>query len=141
MRHEFFIPMARLPTVTHQEKDITFREGTGKNGKKKILPIVYEGAELKAVRQLFTDHLSGHIPDVMFAGPLSVVVKWCFPCTGNHKPGDWKTTKPDTHNLNKLPFDVMTDLKFWTDDAIVCREIIEKFYNDVPGIYIAIENL
>lgn len=136
MRHEFFIPMARLPTITHQEKDITF---TMKGGKPK--PIVYEPSELKAVRQLLTDHFAGHVPPKQFSGPLQCVVKWCYPADDKHLPGTWKPTKPDTHNLNKLPFDVMTDLKFWTDDAIVCREIIEKFYNDVPGIYIAIENL
>lgn len=136
MRHEFFIPMAHPPDVTHQEKEITF---VMKDGKPK--PRVYEGAELKAVRQLFTDHFAGHVPEQKFTGALQCVIKWCYPADDKHPPGTWKTTKPDTHNLNKLPFDVMTDLKFWTDDAIVCREIIEKFYNDIPGIYIAIENL
>jgi Holliday junction resolvase RusA-like endonuclease len=137
MRHEFFIPMAKLPTVTHQEKDITFT--VGDDGKPK--PVVYEPAELKAVRVKLRDHLAGHIPLAPFAGPLQVVVKWCFPVTGHHLNGEFKITKPDTHNMNKLLFDVMTDLGFWRDDAQVASEIIQKFWADLPGIYISIENL
>jgi Holliday junction resolvase RusA-like endonuclease len=38
-------------------------------------------------------------------------------------------------------FDIMTKLKYWTDDALVASEIIEKFYSKVPGIYVRIESL
>lgn len=37
--------------------------------------------------------------------------------------------------------DVLTKLGFWKDDAIVCSEIIEKFWAVHPGIYIKIEEL
>jgi len=37
--------------------------------------------------------------------------------------------------------DVMTDLGYWTDDALVASEITEKFYSKVPGIYICIEEI
>lgn len=30
---------------------------------------------------------------------------------------------------------------FWTDDALVASEMCEKFWADVPGIYIRIEKL
>ncbi|WP_217442286.1 RusA family crossover junction endodeoxyribonuclease [Myxococcus sp. CA039A] len=30
---------------------------------------------------------------------------------------------------------------YWTDDAIVASEIIEKFWADLPGIYVKIEEL
>ncbi|NTX59017.1 RusA family crossover junction endodeoxyribonuclease, partial [Myxococcus sp. CA039A] len=33
------------------------------------------------------------------------------------------------------------DLGYWTDDAIVASEIIEKFWADLPGIYVKIEEL
>jgi len=69
------------------------------------------------------------------------MVKWLFPITGKHKNGEYKTTRPDTGNLQKLLLDVMTDLKYWTDDALIASEITEKFYSDVPGIYIVIESL
>lgn len=72
-----------------------------------------------------------------------VFVKWLFPIKEGSKyyDGEWKITKPDTHNMNKLPFDIMTELGYWTDDAIVASEIIEKFWADVPGIYIKIKEL
>lgn len=68
------------------------------------------------------------------------MTKWCFP-RGQHQDGEYRATKPDTDNLQKLLKDCMTDAQFWTDDALVCREITEKFWAEVPGIYIRIEEL
>jgi Holliday junction resolvase RusA-like endonuclease len=68
------------------------------------------------------------------------VVKWCFP-RGRHKDGQYKITKPDTDNLDKMLKDVMTEVGFWKDDAQVASEIIEKFWADVPGIYVEIYEL
>jgi Holliday junction resolvase RusA-like endonuclease len=35
----------------------------------------------------------------------------------------------------------MTKLGFWTDDALVASEIIEKFWAEIPGIFIRIEEI
>lgn len=35
----------------------------------------------------------------------------------------------------------MTKAKYWTDDALVASEIVEKFWAERPGIYIRIEEL
>lgn len=43
--------------------------------------------------------------------------------------------------MQKMLKDVMTFLGFWTDDALVASEIVEKFYSKMPGIYIVIESL
>lgn len=131
MTTEFFVAI-KPPTVTHQEKQVRVV-----NGK----PIFYEPHNLKAARAKLMAHLGKHVPDKIYAKAIRVIVKWCFPITGNRKNGQWKTTKPDTHNLNKLLFDVMTDLDFWKDDALVTSEIIEKFWAKIPGIYIKIEEL
>ncbi len=69
------------------------------------------------------------------------MTKWCFPLTGKHRDGEYKTSRPDTDNLQKLLKDVMTDLGYWKDDAQVASEITEKFWAKIPGIYIAIEEL
>ena len=58
-----------------------------------------------------------------------------------HKDGEWKITKPDTDNMIKLLKDCMTRVGFWQDDAQVCSEITEKFWGDVSGIYIMVEQL
>jgi len=131
MKTKFFMPMLP-PTMTHQEHQVTCKGGK---------PVFYEPAELKAVRSKLTAHLAGHVPEQKYTKAIRVIVKWCFPITGKHQDGEYKATKPDTHNLNKMLFDVMTDLGYWKDDALVVSEIIEKFWAAVPGIYIAIEEV
>lgn len=124
--------MAKVPTVTHQQKQVHVV-----NGK----PVFYEPAELKAARTKLEAHLAKHKPEKKFTGPVRLLVKWCFPVLGKHQDGEYKTTKPDTDNLQKLLKDVMTDLRYWKDDAQVASEIVEKFWADKPGIYIRIEEL
>lgn len=128
---DFFLPMIP-PTKTAQEKKIVV-----KNGK----PFFYEPQELKNVRQKFLDHLAEHKPAKCFDGAIELLVKWCFWTSGKNKHGKWKTSKPDTDNLQKMFKDCMTKLNFWKDDAQVCREIVEKFYSDVPGIYVRITEM
>lgn len=128
---EFFMPMIP-PTVTQQEHKVAV-----KNGK----PIFYDPPELKDARQKLTANLSKHTPPVSYNCGVRLVVKWLFPITGKHKDGEYKTTKPDTDNLQKLLKDCMTDLRFWIDDALVASEVCEKFYAKVTGIYVRIEKL
>ena len=127
---EFFMPMIP-PTATHQLKQV--RVGNGK-------PRFYEPAAVKAARAKLTAHLAGHRPPEPMDGPLSLMVKWCFPAKDKTN-GSWRTSRPDTDNLNKLLKDCMTALGFWHDDAQVAQEIIEKFWADLPGIYIRINKL
>ena len=132
MKLEFFIAMANIPTVTHQEKKVTVVKGK---------PVFYEPPELLDARQKFAAHLARHKPDKPFLGAIQLLTKWCYPITNGHANRQYKTTKPDTDNMIKLLKDVMTELCFWKDDALVASEITEKFWADVPGIYIRIESL
>lgn len=127
---EFFLKMIP-PTITNQEHKVAV-----KNGK----PIFYEPQELKTAKAKLTDSLIGHVPPQKISGPVRLVVKWCFPAAG-HLDGSWKVTKPDTDNLEKMLKDCMTVVGFWKDDAQVVSEIVEKFWADIPGIYIRIDEL
>lgn len=131
----FFLPMIP-PTITHQEKKIKVVRGK---------PIVYEDASLQDARMKLTAYLGQHVPQQKLQGPIRLMVKWMFPLTIVQKKQDikccWKITKPDTDNLDKLLKDVMTNLKFWKDDAEVASEIIEKFNAETTGIYIEIVEL
>lgn len=127
---EFFMPMIP-PTVTHQEKRIAVR-----NNK----PYVYEPPALADARAKLIAHLMQHRPSTPMIGGLRLCVKWCFP-KGRHKNGTYRTTKPDTDNLQKLLKDCMTACRYWKDDAQVASEIVEKFWADIPGIYIKVESL
>lgn len=131
-RVEFFIPMTKIPTQTHQEKQVHII-----NGK----PQFYEPAELKVVRSKLTAHLAKHVPEKKYTGAIQVIVKWLFPITGKHQDGEYKVTKPDLDNASKLLLDCCTKLRFWNDDAQISSLVSEKFWADTPGIYIAIENL
>ena len=88
---KFFIAM-NPPTKTYQQKKVAIVKGK---------PKFYEPPELLAARCKLRDHLAGYVPDKMFNGPVRLVVKWCFHCTGNHKDGEYKYTKPDTDNYRK----------------------------------------
>lgn len=125
----FFVPM-KLPNVTYQEHKIGVR-----NGK----PYTYEPPELKAARALFRDSFAPFAPEKPATGAVLLTVHFCYPEDDEHPAGTLKTTKPDTDNLIKLPKDVMTELGFWKDDALVCRELIMKYYDKRSGVWVIIE--
>jgi Holliday junction resolvase RusA-like endonuclease len=117
------------PTKTQQEHRI----GKRKNGSM----YVYEDRDLKEARLKLYKAVLPHTPEKPFTKAVQLVVKWCFP-RGSHSHGSYKTTKPDTDNLNKMLKDEMTRAGFWKDDALVASEVIEKFWTDTPGIYVEI---
>lgn len=127
---EFFMAMIP-PTITHQEHKVTV-----KNGK----PVFYDPHELKNARAKLSDNLQLHAPAHKMDSAIRLTTKWCFPADG-HPDGSWKTTKPDTDNLQKMLKDCMTRTGYWIDDALVVSEITEKFWTERPGIYIRIEAL
>ena len=105
-------------------------------------PIFYDPPAVKEARNMLSAYLAVHKPAKPLEGAISLRVIWLFPKGKTHKNGQWRTTKPDTDNLQKLLKDCMTRCGFWKDDAQVAREIVEKRWADDPsGIYIEIEEL
>ena len=129
---EFFIPMKKIPTTTHQQKKVRVVNGQ---------PHFYEPESLKEARAMFMSKLAPYAPNKKMNGPLRLTIKWLFPMIKGKHDGQYKDTKPDTDNLDKLPKDCMTDLGYWKDDAQVASEIIEKFWADTVGIYVKVEQL
>ena len=128
----FFIEMVP-PTATAQEKKVSVR-----NGK----PIFYNPAPVKDARNKLIAHLLSHRPALPYEGPVSLSTVWLFPKGASHKHGEWRVTKPDTDNLQKLLKDCMTRCGYWKDDAQVVRENVEKKWSSDPtGIYIEIHSL
>lgn len=130
MNIEFFMAM-KPPRTTHQQKSIRVVKGK---------PIVYEDEKLKSARSKLEAHLYKHVPFAPYTGPVRVITKWLFP-RGKEKDGAWKLTNPDVTNLQKLLEDCMTAVGFWEDDNIIASSVVEKFWAEVPGIYIKIEEL
>lgn len=130
MEMTFFMPM-QPPTCTHQEKQVHVVKGK---------PKFYEPDDLKAARSKLMAHLGRHRPKEPITVGVRLVAKWLFP-RGRHKDGAYRITKPDTDNLQKLLKDCMTAVGFWRDDALVCSELCEKFWAEIPGIWIHIEEV
>ena len=118
----FFLAM-NPPTVTAQERRVRVV-----NNK----PLFYDPPKVKNAKDLLCGHLSAQRPKAPYEGPLSLRVIWLFPKGKTHKHGEWRSTKPDTDNLQKLLKDCMTLCGFWKDDAQVVREIVEKRWSDEP---------
>lgn len=134
MELKFFLPM-NPPRTTAQQK----RVAVSKSGKQ----VRYEGDTLKDAHAKLKAYLAPHRPVQPMDGPIRLMVKWCFP-DGSlaHANGEYKITRPDTDNLQKLLKDVMTDCRYWHDDAQVASEIAEKFWvRGCPGIYVEVCSL
>lgn len=128
---EFFMEMVP-PTVTAQMRRVTVKDGK---------PMFYKSRELKEARDLFIGELLLHRPEYPIEGPVSLHTTWLFP-TKTHKTGDWRITRPDTDNLQKLLKDCMTETGYWKDDSQVCIECIGKLWTrETPGIKIKVERI
>lgn len=129
---EFFIAIDP-PTSTAQMKQVRVVKGK---------PIFYDPPAVKAARNMLSAHLAIHKPEKPMTGPVSLRVLWLFPKGKSHKNGEWRITKPDTDNLQKLLKDCMTRCGFWKDDAQVVSEAVEKRWADDPcGLYIEVNEL
>ena len=127
MEIEFFVPLKKIPTVTHQDKIISV-----KNSK----PIIFDSHNLKEAKEVFKTRLISHIPSKMLNAPIGVELIWCFPLEKNKVDGDYYTKKRDVDNLAKAFIDQMTKLKFWKDDSHVSKLVSEKRYNSICGVYV-----
>ena len=123
------------PTATAQQKGECIRAGYIHHYKKK---------NVAAAEAILRDALLPYVPAAPITDKaIQFHTVWMFPypkSAKKHQQGwdRWKITRPDTDNLNKMLKDVMTDMGFWKDDALICEELVRKVYSDEPGIEIRI---
>ena len=127
----FFIAMTP-PTATAQERKVRVVKNK---------PVFYDPPAVKDAREKLTAYLSLQKPEHPIKGGISLRVLWLFPKGSSHKNGEWRITKPDTDNLQKLLKDCMTKCGFWKDDAQVALEIIQKSWATRSGLYVCVEAL
>lgn len=118
------------PTATAQEHKVKMINGH---------PQFYDPPNVKRAKAELRDLLHAYKPEAPFEGPVALTVNWVFR-KGSHKPG-WKTTRPDTDNLQKGLKDIMTDLGFWLDDAQVAMETVSKEWAKEPYLQINVREL
>ena len=105
-------------------------------------PVIYKTEKIKQAKREIIKHLRPFVPEVPFEGPVELKVEWLFPRGKSHKHREWRTTRPDTDNLEKLLKDCMTEVGFWRDDSLVVCESVCKIWSDEPtGISIEINAL
>jgi Holliday junction resolvase RusA-like endonuclease len=129
-----FILKCNPPITTSQEKKVAIVCGK---------PRFYEPKRLKEAKQLLINLLKEHTPQEKLEGALALYVTWKFPRNKSHKHNEWRITKPDTDNLQKMLKDCMTKTNYWNDDAQVVIERCCKVWvnNEDAGIEISIEQL
>lgn len=124
------------PTATAQQKGERVVGGHIHHYKKK---------NIMAAEAILRDALLPYVPkEPITDKPIILKVLWEFPypkSAKKHVSGHCrhKITRPDTDNLNKMLKDIMTDMGFWKDDALISMEWIWKVLSDEPGIWISIE--
>lgn len=131
MTMEFFLPMIP-PTATHQMKGVA-------RGRERI--VFYETTRVQEARGKFMAALARHAPASPLRPPVRLVVKWLFPAGRKNADGDYRTTRPDTDNLQKLFKDCMAGAGFFADDCHVASEVAEKFWAKTPGIWVRVEEM
>jgi Holliday junction resolvase RusA-like endonuclease len=52
-----------------------------------------------------------------------------------------KITRPDLDNLAKLALDAMTKCGYWLDDSQVVRLETAKWFGDLPGIAVTVDEV
>lgn len=137
--YEFFMPMKKVPTATHQQKNT--KVVRGKNPKDDKVVYFNPPNVVDAIR-LFNTSLLPHIPDKMIEGEaVRLTTYWLFPTKVKKNVGKLKITRPDTDNSIKLLKDEMSKLKFWKDDALVAIDQIHKYWAEPgkSGIFVRIE--
>ena len=107
----------------------------------------YKKRNVAAAEAVLRDALLPYIlSEPITEQPIWLRTYWMFPypkSAKKHLPDHerFKITRPDADNLNKMLKDVMTDMGFWKDDALIAIEEVWKMYSDEPGIVIRIETL
>lgn len=121
------------PTVTAQESKVAVVRNK---------PIIYKPEKIKQAKKELIKHLMPFKPKELMEGPIELKVVWLFPRGKRHKHFEWRVTRPDTDNLEKMLKDCMTEVGFWKDDALVVSETVYKIWSDEPtGISIELNAL
>ena len=121
------------PTVTAQESKVAMVRNK---------PIFYKPEKVKQAKAEIMKHLRPFKPKELMEGPIELKVVWLFPRGKRHKHFEWRVTRPDTDNLEKMLKDCMTEVGFWKDDALVVSETVYKIWSDEPtGISIELNAL
>ena len=129
-----------MPTGTAQQKGETIKYKIV-NGRRVPYVHHFRTAKMNDERVQFILGLSPYKPKEPSDKPIRLTINLYFDIKNKKLWGQYKTTRPDCDNYVKELTDVMTQLKFWHDDAQVVELKVSKRYADAAWISITVEEL
>ena len=117
---------------TAQQKGVSIRYGK---------PYFYEKPEVRALRNKLYYYCKPHRPPEPFGGAVRLKVILYYKASRKKDIGQFKTTRPDLDNLNKLLWDVLTETGFFLDDSQIAIFEARKGWGTEDKIKIEIEEI
>lgn len=140
--HEIHFDVKLEPTkATHQScLRVMRRRGGG------MFVGKYANSKVKLWVSDFSKIIAKHRPSTPYDFPVSLFIKFRFPhlkssSSEYKKNPQWKTTRPDLDNMEKVILDSLTEQGFFVDDSIVCSKTTEKVHDANYGIEILIRKI
>ena len=114
----FRLTFNTMPKGTAQQKRYNGRTHT-----------YFKSKSLRDTEFIFFESLYPYAPEKPSEKPIRLSLTFHFDIKDKKKWGKWKTTRPDTDNMEKLLLDCMTQAGFWLDDAQVVSKWTLKQYS------------
>ena len=134
---EIAIEVNMIPTkATHQS---SLRIMKSKSGR--MFVGKFAKSSINSWIQEFELNIKRYRPENPWDGPVQVIIEWRFPFNKStpkkylHRD-EWKTTRPDLDNMEKVILDSLTRTGFIVDDSIICNKTTTKKHSSNPGISI-----
>lgn len=123
------------PSITAQQKRVAVIKGR---------PVFFHSREMRVQEQTWQALLRPYQPAAPMDGPLTLSMRFVYPYlkampkahVGRLIP---KISKPDCGNASKHIEDLLTKMRFITDDSRVCRMVVEKFHGPEAEVGIRIQ--
>lgn len=113
---------------------------TGRNGKFSFTP-KKQRSYMSILKDLAYEAMGDRDPfDVPLHIEMAISYTWPTSWSKKKRENPWKASRPDLDNLMKLVCDAVNGI-VWTDDALVCRASIEKFYDNKAGTRVTVTPL
>lgn len=130
-----FVPMARVPTVTHND----LKAYIGRDGRAHIA----KSSRLKAAE---LEYLAALRPTAKgMEGPISgrvrARIRWCFPTLGRHAQGEARGVPPDLDNMEKTFLDCCQRAGIIADDGCIVAMETAKMWRDPSGVWFRFEEI
>lgn len=94
----------------------------------------------------FEYSITKYKPPVPWDCPVQILIEFRFPWNKSTPKKylnreEWKTTRPDLDNMEKVVLDSLTRTGFIVDDSIICHKTTSKKHSNHPGIFIKITQI